>query len=176
MLVARDDGRRRTLDRDLYGNELIAKPILIERALCALLTLMRERVLLLARDPEASRYFLSGLTKRDGPFARHPRIDEAPADGRIGGRWHRSRKPVLGLEHDPRCARHALDPTGDEHVAFSSANRLGSAGDRLEPRPTQAIHRLSRHFDRQASQQQRHARDVPRVLSSLIGAAEDDVI
>ena len=51
-----------------------------------------------------------------------------------------------------------------------------AAHHRLQSGAAEPVHRLTRHLDRQAGQQRRHAGDVPVVFARLVGAAEDDVI
>ena len=80
------------------------------------------------------------------------------------------------LERDIWRPGHALDPAGDEDVAFAGANRVRRARHGLKSGATEAVHRLSRHFHREPREQRRHARDVAVVFSRLVGAAEDHVL
>ena len=56
------------------------------------------------------------------------------------------------------------------------ADGLRGARDRMEAGAAEPVDRLARDLDRQAREQRRHPRDVPVVLASLVGAAENDVL
>ena len=48
--------------------------------------------------------------------------------------------------------------------------------DRLQPRAAQPVDGLPADLDREAGEEQRHARHVAVVLAGLVGAAQDDVL
>ena len=112
----------------------------------------------------------------DRPFLLETRVGEAPAHRRVGDLGGLAAPRVARLEHHVRGAGHVFHAAGDEHVALACLHRLGRARRRLQPGAAQPVHRLPGHLDRQAGEQQRHARDVAVVLARLVGAAEDHVV
>src|SRR5690242_5821267 len=118
MLVAIDDGLLSAPSRDAHRDDFIAKSVLAHGARRTTLALVRERVLLLARDAEPLGDLFRRLPERDGPLGREPRIDEAPPHGRVRQRRCGAREALLRLEHHPGRARHALDAPGNEARSF----------------------------------------------------------
>ena len=105
-----------------------------------------------------------------------PRVDEPPAEGRVGQLARAAVARRLGLELDVRRARHRLDAAADEHVAVADRDRVRRGVDRLEARAAQPVDGQAADLDREVGQQQRHPGDVAVVLAGLVGAAEDDVL
>ena len=105
-----------------------------------------------------------------------PRVDEAPAERRVGELAWPAVVGALRLEHDVRRAGHRFDAAADEDVAVADRDRVRRGVDGLEPGAAQPIDGLAADLDREAGEQQRHARDVAVVLAGLVGAAEDHVL
>ena len=162
-------------DRDRH--ELVGEPPGLDGGDGPLLALERERILALAADAPALGDVLGGLAHRVRVLAlRQPRIDEPPAEGRVG---HLAWSAVVGrfrLELDVRRAGHRFDAAADEHVTVADGDRVGRRVDRLETRAAQPVDGLPADLDREAGEQQRHPGHVAVVLAGLVRAAEDDVL
>ena len=103
------------------------------------------------------------------------RIHEAPADRRVE-HLLRAREGCIGLRQHVGRAAHALDAAGDDEIGLARAHQARRDGDRVQARAAQAVHRDARHFDGQAREQRRHAREIAVVLARLVRAAEHDVV
>ena len=129
------------------------------------------------RDAPALGDVLGGLAHRVRVVALgEARVDEPPAEGRVG---HLARAAVvgrLGLELDVRRPGHRFDAAADEHVAVADRDRVGRRVDRLEPRAAQPVDGQPADLDREVGEEQRHPGDVAVVLAGLVRAAEDDVL
>src|SRR6185312_278032 len=137
-----------------------------------LLAAQRERILILARDAVLRGHVFGGLAHGLDAIQRlQRRIDEAPThrgvlDQLIAGE-RRGR-----LAHHERRTRHRLDAAGDRQFQLTGTDASRGATHRIHTGAAQAIERHARHLDRQAGQQQAHARDVTVVFAGLVGAAE----
>ena len=142
-----------------------------------LLALEREGVLALARDAPALGDVLGGLAHRVRvvPLGQ-ARVDEPPAERRVGHLAVAAVVGRLGLELDVRRPGHRFDTATDEHVAVADRDRMRRRVDRLEPRPAQPVDGQATDLDREVGEQERHPRDVAVVLAGLVRAAEDDVL
>ena len=105
----------------------------------------------------------------------HRRIDETPADGGVEN-LRRSLKRRLSLAHDEGRAGHQFRAAGDCELDLARFDPPRRRGDRFHSRGAQPIDRRARDGIRQASEQERHAREVAIVLARLIGAAEKDLV
>ena len=162
-----------TDDRD----DLVGEPAGLDGGDGPLLALERERVLALARDAPALGDVLGGLAHRVRVVALgQARVDEPPAERRVGHLAVAAVVRRLGLELDVRRAGHRFDAAADEHVAVADRDRVRRRVDRLEPRAAQPVDGQATDLDREVREQERHPRDVAVVLAGLVGAAEDDVL
>ena len=177
VLVAVDDDGLALPLRDRDRHDLVGEPAGLDGRDGALLALEREGVLALARDAPALGDVLGGLAHRVRVVALgQPRVDEAPAEGRVGHLARAAIPGALGLELDVRRAGHRFDAAADEHVAVADRDRVGGRVDRLEPGAAQPVDGQPADLDREVGQEQGHPRDVAVVLAGLVGAAEDDVL
>ncbi len=137
----------------------------------------REAVLVGARDLVALGHVLGRLAHALGRMAlRHTRVDEAPADRRVGDLGNAAGKRAVGLEHHRGRPRHRLDAAGEHEIGVAEADRARRLVDRLEPRGAQPVDGDAGNLDRQAGEQRGHSRDVAVVLAGAVGRAEDDVV
>ena len=163
--------------RDRDRHDLVGEAAGLDGRDGALLALERERVLVLARDAPALGDVLRGLAHRVRVVALgQARVDEAPAEGRVGHLARAAIPGALGLELDVRGAGHRFDAAADEHVAVADRDGVGGRVDRLEAGPAQPVDGQAADLDREVRQEQRHPRDVAVVLAGLVGTAEDDVL
>ena len=88
----------------------------------------------------------------------------------------RARKRLSGLAHDEGRPRHRLDPAGDGEIHLAGADGAGGVADCVQPRGAEPIDGDARNGVGQASQQQRHARNIAVVLAGLVGAAEEHLV
>ena len=135
MLVAGDDHRLALALRDLDRDDLVVEPAGLDGRHGPLLALERERVLALAADVPALGDVLGGLAHRVRvvPLGQ-ARVDEPPAERRVGELAGAAVVGGLGLELDVRRAGHRLDAAADEHVAVADGDGVGGRVDGLEAR------------------------------------------
>ncbi len=177
VLVAIDDERLALPLRDRDRDELVGEPAGLDGGDGALLALERELVLALARDAPALGDVLGGLAHRVRVVALgQARVDEPPAERRVGHLAGAAVVGRFGLELDVRRPGHRFDAAADEHVAIADGDRVRGRVDRLEARPAQPVDGQPADLDREIGQEERHPRDVAVVLAGLVGAAEDDVL
>ena len=177
MLVAIDDERLALPLRHRDRDDLVGEPAGLDGGDGALVALERERVLALARDAPALGDVLGGLAHRVRVVALgQARVDEPPAERRVGHLAVAAVVGRLGLEQDVRRAGHRFDAAADEHVAVADRDRVRRRVDRLEPGAAQPVDGQPADLDREVREQERHPRDVAVVLAGLVGAAEDDVL
>ena len=102
-------------------------------------------------------------------------VDETPAHGRV---IHRlcSTECTIGLADHKGGPGHALHAARDHQVAFTGANRIGTAAYSIESGAAESINRARRHFCRKPGQQAAHARDIAVVLTRLVGATEHHIV
>ena len=135
-----------------------------------------ELVLALSGHPVPLAQLLGGLTERDRPLRRHPRVDETPAERRRRELEIAHGIGLLGLRHDPGRSRHGLD-AADEHDVGVARLDLPRRDDRcVEARAAEAVDRRARDARRQAGEQGRHPRDVAVLLAGAVRVAEDDLL
>src|SRR5262249_15599391 len=112
---------------------------------------------------------------------RHGVLTETLADLRIGGARADggiedadvAGVGALALRHDEGRAAHALDAASDEEVALAAARGARGIADGGEAAAAEAVDGDAADRGRQARQQCRMPRYVPRVLAGLVGAAHD---
>ena len=121
---------RRPFDgRGLDRHDLAGERARVLRRGGAPVRLDRERVLVGARDLVALGHVLGRLAHALGRVAlRHARVDEAPADRRVGDLRRAAREAALGLELDHGRAGHRLDAAGEQQVGVAGADRRGTPG------------------------------------------------
>ncbi len=125
----------------------------------------------------ALRHLLGGDPERERAVHRlHARVDHAPPEGGVEEGLVAAREAALRLGHDPRRARHLLDAAGDDQIRLAGLHQARRVGEGLHARAAQPVDRHAGHRDRQAGEQEAHARDVAVVLAGLVGAAGDDVV
>ncbi len=107
---------------------------------------------------------------------RELRIDEAPAQCRILQLHLAAREGRLWLAEHKRRARHTFHAARDVDRAFATLDGMRSGIDGLQARTTEAVDRLATDFHRQTGKQQRHARDVAVILTSLVGTAKHHIL
>ena len=107
VLVARELGVR-------HGDDPVVVEAALPRGGRPLVAADREGVLRVAPDLVDPRELLGARAERDRPLLGHRGVHEPPAERRGVQRLVAVREAALGLEHDPRRARHRLD-AADEH-------------------------------------------------------------
>ena len=132
-------------------------------------------VLVFAADLVVGGNVLGGLGHRvDAVLGLHPGVDEAPADGGVLDGVDPA-EGAVGLGDDERGAAHGLDSAGDHQTGFTGLDGARRGAERVEPGAAQAVDGRSGNVERQAGEQQGHARDVAVVFAGLVGTAVDDV-
>ena len=151
VLVAVDDERLALPLRHGDRHDLVGEPAGLDGGDGPLLALERERVLALARDAPALGDVLGGLAHRVRvvPLGQ-ARVDEPPAEGRVGHLAVAAVVGRLGLELDVRRAGHRFDAAGDEHVAIADRDRVRRRVDRLEAGAAQPVDGQPADLDREA--------------------------
>ncbi|MCY1240086.1 hypothetical protein D9M72_529150 [compost metagenome] len=176
MLVAVDDDRLALALRDRHRDDFLRQPTV--RLRCGGLGLAADGkgVLVFAADAKIRRDVLASLGHRvDAVLLLHERVDKAPADGGVVDLGV-AREGGICLRHDEGCTRHALDTASDHQFGFAGFDCPRRSDHRIHAGTAEPVDRRAGYADRQASQKQRHARDVAVVLAGLVGAAEDYVI
>ena len=79
---------------------------------------------------------------------------------------------MLGFGQRIGRARHAFHATGNENLAFASADGARRHVDRAQTGSAQPVDGDTGRGNRQAGQQQCHAGHVAVILASLVGAAQ----
>ncbi len=105
----------------------------------------------------------------------HPRVDEAPADGRVE-HLGRALEGLLRLAHDERRAGHRLRAAGDCDFDLARPDRARRRRDRLHARGAEPVDRRAGNGIGEAREQQRHAGEIAVVLPRLIGRAEKHLL
>jgi hypothetical protein len=123
-----------------------------------------------------SNDLLRRLAERDRPLVGHVRVDHAPAERRGVQRLVRRRVGALGLQQDPRRARHRLDASAQDQRRVAGLDGSARLDRRLETRAAEPVDGHARDAGRQAGEQRAHPPDVAVVLACPVRVAEDDVL
>jgi hypothetical protein len=163
--------------RHRHRHDLVVEAPLLERGGRAPVRLQGERVLVLARHPVALGHVLGRLAHRLGRVALgHARIHEPPTQRGVLDQRSTARKPALGLRHNERSPRHALDTPTQQQFPLADQHGSSCLRNRLKPRRTQPIDRGPRNLNGEPGQQKPHPRHVPVVLTGLVRAPEEHVV
>ena len=79
---------------------------------------------------------------------------------------------MLGLGQRIGGARHVFHAAGDENIAFTGADGTRGLVDGSQARSAQPVDGDAGHFNREAGEQQRHARHVAVIFAGLVGTAQ----
>ena len=114
---------------------------------------------------------LRGIELIDGLVAK-ARLPALAAGERIG------EAEGLAGEHGRRDGDlgHGLHAADRDHILRAAHHRLGGKVQRLLRRAALAVNRRARHIHRQASGEPRGARDVARLRTDGVDAAENNVV
>jgi hypothetical protein len=140
------------------------------------MTFAGESVLGFARNSVLLGEDLRTFTKRNCSLGGHRRIHHSPAKSRRVQFGVSAWQHFFSLRQDPRRTAHRLNAARDGHVRVADFQRSTDLDHRFHSRSAQSIDRCTGHRDREAGQQDRHARDVAIVLPGTVRITENDVV
>ena len=137
--------------RHLHRHDLSANIPAATRRLRPPLALRANSSCSLPADPVAAATRSAVSPSEMVQSGRHPRVDEAPADRRVG-RCRAACGPRLARSSASRSGARVMlsTPAGNEDVALAGPDRVGRGRHRLKPGAAETVHRLARDLHRQA--------------------------